>query len=170
MTDELPAAVRAVIVGWAAQTLSTLSPAQTPASLARVARFTPAKRGRLGAAALLQAVGFDPGFRAAVAQRARQSVEGDHDPVRTAAAAHLLHLPAEADLMAAVRDTAPGESRAETASLTGVVRQLERSLARVTAERDLATAHVHSAPAAGQEVEKLRKRRNFSRSGPRSRD
>jgi predicted RNA-binding protein with PIN domain len=164
MTDELPAVVRAVIVGWAAETLATLLPAQTPASLARVARFTPAKRPRLGAAALLQAVEVDPGFRAAVAERARRFVDDDQespdpaDPARTAAAAHLLHLPTETELMAAVRAEAPPESRPETESLRALVRRLERDLARVTAERDRAGAQIHSVTAADQEVEKLRKR------------
>lgn len=164
MTDELPAVVRAVIVGWAAETLATLLPAQTPTSLARVARFTPAKRPRLGAAALLQAVEVDPGFRAAVAERARRFVDDDQespdpaDPARTAAAAHLLHLPTETELMAAVRAEAPPESRPETESLRALVRRLERDLARVTAERDRAGAQIHSVTAADQEVEKLRKR------------
>ena len=156
MSDELPAAVRAVIAGWAAETLATLLPAQTPASLTRVARFTPAKRNRLGATALLQAVDADPGFRAAVAERARETSQ--LDPAGLAAAAHLLRLPDEADLMTAVREAAPSDSRVETQSLRGVVRQLERSLARVTAERDRALAHAHPASVADQESEKLRKR------------
>lgn len=158
MTDELPAAVRAVIVGWAADTLATLLPAHTPASLARVARFTPSKRGRLGATALLQAVDSDAGFRAAVAERASHVAQVDRATPESAAAAHLLHLPGAAQLMAAVRDAAPSEARVETELLRGINRQLERSLARVTAERDQAKGHIHPATAADLEVEKLRKR------------
>jgi hypothetical protein len=156
MADELPAAVRAVIAGWAADTLATLLPAEIPPSLTRVARFTPGKRSRLGATALLQAVGVDARFRAAVAERAREASQ--MDPAGLAAVAHLLRLPDEENLMAAAREVAPiAASLVETASLRRAVRQLERDLAVVTAERDQIRAQLPSA-AADPEVEKLRKR------------
>src|SRR4051794_39025664 len=102
---ELPAPVRRVLVKWAAETLGQLPVAQIPAGLDRVARFTPAKRARLGAAALFDAVASDAGFRAAVAERVRNRT--DPTPVHAAALAHLLGLSTEGELMAAVHGALP---------------------------------------------------------------
>src|SRR4051794_26522065 len=100
---DLPNPVRAMIVNWASETLGQLPAAQIPPVLVRVAKFAPAKRGRVAAAALAQAVESDAGFRAAVADRAR-AARADDDPVREAALAHVLGLPAEEELMNAVRE------------------------------------------------------------------
>ncbi len=107
---DLPSPVRSVLVKWAAETLGQLPAAQIPAGLTRVARFTPAKRAKVGAAALSQALDSDAGFRAAVAERVRGNA--DPDPVHAAALAHLLGLPTEGELLAAVRDSQPGPADA----------------------------------------------------------
>ncbi len=159
----LPAAVRAVIVNWAAETLDTIPGGQLPAGLIRVARFTPAKRARLGAGALARAVDADAGFRAAVAERARLADPADPmetddavtDPARAAAAAHLLRLPTEEALMSAVRDASPDGSGSDSAKFEHEVRQLKRRLSQVMAERD--ESRSLAAPT-GEENEKLRRR------------
>ncbi len=157
---ELPVAVRTTLVQWAAETLGQMPAAQVPPALARVARFTPAKRARLGATALAAALQADPAFRAAVADRVRTQelvpAQGHADPVRAAATAHLLGLPDAPDLLAAVAGTPERGSSPELADLRRSVRVLQRDLARVTAERDAA---VSSATAGGAaEVDKLRQR------------
>jgi predicted RNA-binding protein with PIN domain len=62
-------------VALAAATLAALKPDEVPAGLRKVARFTPAKRARLGAADLLAAVETDPSFRTRVVATARRSDE-----------------------------------------------------------------------------------------------
>lgn len=59
----LPEQVRAHVTAWAAQALTALPPDRVPASLQHVARFTPSRRARLGAAALAAALESDPVFR-----------------------------------------------------------------------------------------------------------
>ncbi len=83
---DLPAPVRARLIGWAAKVLGTLPPPQVPAALTRVARFAPAKRARSAGPALILALDQDPAFRAAVAQAAPHR---SADPVDAAAAAAL---------------------------------------------------------------------------------
>jgi predicted RNA-binding protein with PIN domain len=70
--DALPAEVRARVVALASDRLGTLPPDQVPTALRAVARFTPAKRPRLGAAALAAALESDAAFRQAVAERAKE--------------------------------------------------------------------------------------------------
>ena len=72
---QLPDAVRLKIIGWAAEVLSSARPIDIPTALARVARFAPAKRARLAAAALGQAVQNDTAFRALVAERAANATD-----------------------------------------------------------------------------------------------
>ena len=62
--------MRHKIIEWAAEVLSSARPIDIPAALSRVARFAPAKRAKLAAAALGQAVQNDIAFRALVAERA----------------------------------------------------------------------------------------------------
>jgi hypothetical protein len=169
----LPAAVRAQVLGWAAETVGGLPPAQIPPGLTRVARFTPSKRAKLGAAVLAQAVESDAAFRAAVAEKAsRETAElaGDSsrngepapmtnsDSVSAAAAAYLLRLPTEEELLATVRDTTPDATRAELDQQRGETRRLHKELKRVTAERDDARAQLESTGPVGEEIEKLRRR------------
>ena len=135
---DLPVAIRLAVIAWAAETVGSLPSPQIPAGLQRVARFTPAKRARLGAAALAQAIDNDPGFRAAVAERVRSSgaaevVADGPDLVRAAAVAHLLRLPTEAALVAAVQDE-PQEGQGAEAELHRAVRYLQGELGRARAE------------------------------------
>lgn len=159
----LPAAVRGTIVSWAADALGQLPAAQIPAALVRVARFTPAKRARLGATALAQTVDADPGFRAAVAELARSAtaVDGDRateDPVAVAAAAHLLRLPGAAALLAALPEPGADDHRVEPGEWRPELRRLQRRLAEVTAQRDEALRGSGLSGTAPAELEKLRRR------------
>ena len=183
--QSLPLPVRVAIVNCAADTLGRLPPAEVPARLLRVARFTPAKRARLGAAALAQAVESEPAFRAAVAESARSrgwaagsgstpseaidAVGAAVDPVLAAAGAHLLRLPTEAALVAAVREQAAVDgSPSESAELRGAVRQLQRELGRVRAERDDARTRLDATGGADEELDELRRR--LRRQGTRLRE
>ncbi|MGS0687274.1 NYN domain-containing protein [Nakamurella sp. GG22] len=151
LMTELPDSVRQRIVEWAAQALGGADPAAVPSSLVRVARFAPAKRAKLAAAALGQAVQNDPAFRALVAERAAAT-----DPVGAAARAYLLRLPDEAELLAAVQEASrEGSSRARVVELEQEVRSLSGRL-------DRATAELRARPAAdgerSDEAERLRLR------------
>ncbi len=152
---DLPSAVRSVLVKWASETLGRLPPAQIPAGLTRVARFTPAKRAKLGAAALSQAVDTDAGFRAAVADRVRNTT--DPDPVHAAARAHLLGLPTEGELLSAVRDAAPGPAD-ESARQRQTIRELRRDLKQLRVERDQARPPPEPVDPADDQLDKLRRR------------
>lgn len=153
----LPVAVRVAVLAWAADTVGHLPPAQIPGGLQRVARFTPAKRARLGAAALTQALDEDAGFRAAVAERVRSTgVDDGADPVRAAAVAHLFRLPTETGLMDAVRDEAT-DATGQEAELRRAVRYLEGELGRARAELAL-PSRTDAATDAGVAVEKLQLR------------
>ncbi|HUR51101.1 MAG TPA: NYN domain-containing protein [Mycobacteriales bacterium] len=67
----LPEPVRGRVVALAATALGGLAPEEVPAPLRKVARFTPAKRARLGGADLLAVVEGDPAFRQRVVETAR---------------------------------------------------------------------------------------------------
>ena len=158
---DLPVAVRVAVLAWAADTVGHLAPAQIPGGLQRVARFTPVKRARLGAAALAQALENDAGFRAAVTERVRSTgaagVDGDgRDPVRAAAMAHLLRLPTEAELMAAVHEEAP-DLPGNEAELRRAVRYLEGALGQAQAELALRSG-ADPAKDTSAAVEKLQRR------------
>jgi predicted RNA-binding protein with PIN domain len=95
----LPEPVRGQVVALAAATLASMTPDEVPAGLRKVARFTPAKRAKLGAADLLAAVENDPGFRTRVVAAARRGespvalaylerAEGWEDQVRALAEQH----------------------------------------------------------------------------------
>ena len=162
----LPVAVQVAIVDWAAETVGQMLPAHIPGALVRVARFTPAKRARLGASALAQAIDGDPAFRAAVAERissaGRDRVDEADDkrpqPVLAAAIAHLLRLPTEQALMTAVQNESDVVTGIETADLRPAIRHLQRELGRVRAERDDARSRAAGSGVAGDEVDKLRRR------------
>jgi len=145
--QELPASVRAVVVGWAAETLGRLPPAQIPATLLRVARFTPSKRARLGASALAAAVDGDGAFRSLVAARANGS-----------AAAYLLRLPAESELLAAAARAVPEGRGPELEQLRRSLREVRQDLRRTMAEREQALARFASETDGEQEADKLRRR------------
>ena len=153
----LPESVRRHLVGWAALVLGTLPPVQIPPALHRVARFTPAKRARLGAAALLSTIDSDLPFRATVAEYASALPSGP-DPAAAAARAVLLNLPERADLLAAAQTA--GSRSTTDAQLTQLQRQvvrLTRQVEQLTRQRD-ALAELQSDRTHQAELDKLRGR------------
>ena len=74
--SSLPQPVRQRVVSLAADVLGGLEPELVPASLRQVARFTAAKRARLGGSAIAAAVEADPGFRRRALDAARTAHPG----------------------------------------------------------------------------------------------
>lgn len=68
MSVEVPPAVRAAVVGLAAEVLGALEPTAVPSALAAVRRFAPRRRADAGAGPLWRAVEVDDAFRARVAR------------------------------------------------------------------------------------------------------
>ncbi|MFN2537456.1 MAG: NYN domain-containing protein [Mycobacteriales bacterium] len=127
---DLPAEVRAQVLQLAAEHLGSLKPELVPGNLQRVYRFTPAKRARLGAAALLRALDDDPGFRQGVAARATDA-ETD---VERAAAAYLQRSTGWEELVAQVAEQL--EARTAAAQEKGrldAVQRLTEQLAQTRA-------------------------------------
>lgn len=98
----LPDAVRARVVAFGSDVLGGLAAADVPTALRPVARFTPAKRARLGGSAIATAIESDPAFRRRVLDAASAAVPGlvealdegapppAADPVDVATIAYLL--------------------------------------------------------------------------------
>lgn len=63
---DLPAPVRAAVLGWAAEVLGSMPPRQVPSALVAVRRFAPRRRVSAGAGPLWAAVDGDEVFRARV--------------------------------------------------------------------------------------------------------
>lgn len=143
----LPATVRTLLVEIAGRVLGTLDAKAMPPLLARVARFTPAKRGRAGAAPLARALAEDAGFRAMVASAlAPDFGRPGGDPVAVAARAYLTGTD---DLAAAVARVSTQDEaatlRARVADLAATVETLTARLARATAadDRDAEIGRAH---------------------------
>ncbi|GGM12669.1 NYN domain-containing protein [Nakamurella endophytica] len=163
-TASLPGPVRARVLEWAAAWLSARPVTEIPAGLARVARFTPAKRARLGAVALASALDGDPAFRAAVAQSAAGST--DTDAAAAAALAHLLRLPEAEELVAAFRPASPaGQAVVASRVAERRIARLERQVTELRDERDA----LRRALADGGETEAQRLRQRLREQGVRLR-
>jgi predicted RNA-binding protein with PIN domain len=167
----LPEAVRVRVVALAADALGRLAPDEVPAALRAVARFTPAKRAKLGGTALAAALAADAAFRLGVATKADQAtaavidavrtgaVPAAADPVELAAAAYLLRAPGWPGYVDRAR-AALGEV-AGRAHVREREAELTRLRAEVTARRAAAAteaARLQAAAAAAQaDADGLRK-------------
>jgi predicted RNA-binding protein with PIN domain len=161
----LPDAVRGRIAELGAEAIGALPPVDIPHQLRAVARFTPAKRARLGGAPLIANLRDSTAFRTAVVEWCRKhrpaalDLTGD-DPVTVAAAAVLLGEETAGHYLELV------SRRASDASLraqrdTAVVRaeKAENELAKVRAELDSVQGAVDKVRQEGEaELERLRKR------------
>ncbi len=151
----LPAPVRTRVLGLASDHLGTVAPDLVPIGLRAVARFTPAKRARLGSSELAAALDADAVFRQGVASRAKTAqpelaaalLSGDipaaADPDDVAALAYLLRVPGWEELVAAVATSLAVReaSRADAAGLDAVLRLTEQLEAvRATGRTELAAA------------------------------
>ncbi len=164
--------VRARVIQIASDVLGRLPADEVPAPLRAIARFTPAKRIRLGAAALSAALDADEGFRARVAQavidaapQLVDAVRGQEattasDPIDTAVVAYLTRPDGWLDVVADVgaklaqaragRDAAAEELARLRSELVELRSQLKTEGARIEAAAAAASA------AANDEATRLR--------------
>ncbi|MFJ1763918.1 NYN domain-containing protein [Amycolatopsis sp. NPDC088138] len=161
----LPEAVRDRIAELAAAAVAKLPNTDVPRQLRPVAKFAPAKRAKLGGAALLAALGESSQFRTAVIEWLREHRTDALDPnaaesVAAAAAAVLLGESGAAGRVRLVAKNAEENSlRAERDVALARSQRLEAELVQVRAE--LAEAKASAASVRGEregEVEKLLKR------------
>ena len=137
----LPEAVRARVVGLAAEALGKMAAEHLPASLKRVASFAPARRARLAGSQIAGVLESDEQFRDRLATQV-QALSGElgkallegrppaaADPVEAAATAYLLRSPGWADVVAAAG--AALRSEREAAEVQRADEQLERLRLRV---------------------------------------
>jgi len=148
----LPEPVRQRVISVAASALTGMATDEVPAALRRVAKFAPNRRGRLGGTAIAAQLVNDPLFRQRVATRALADAgelggavnEGISpaaaDPVEVAALAYLARPAGWLELVEAAGEAVRAE--ADSAAVTGLVREAEQRAAR--AEHDRAVARVEA--------------------------
>lgn len=147
MSRPLPPGVRARVVALAADTLAELPDNEVPAALAKVRRFTPNRRSRLGAGPLAAAIQTDQVFRGRVAERVRismpelvSSLESGvgapaAPPDDMAAVAYVLRLPGwEVLVGTAAKESAELDASARLAEVDETSRRLTDQLAATRRE------------------------------------
>ena len=157
--NSLPQPVRQRVLALAADVLGGLDPEQIPASLRQVARFTAAKRARLGGSAIATALDGDPGFRRRVLDAARMTHPGlvealstgpppqAADPADVAVVAYLLRADGWAEIVAAAAAEirrASEEEQATRADVTTVRLREQLAAARSEAREDRARSRAES--------------------------
>jgi predicted RNA-binding protein with PIN domain len=162
---KLPEALRSRLAELAATAVGAMPATDIPVPLRRLARFTPAKRAKLGGAALTAELEASAAFRTAVVawwedQRPGELTTVADDPLMAAAAALLNDDPDAGDAVAAAaRRGEAGELRAERDAALSRVDKLTTELERLRGELTEARAHARTA---GQqrdhEYQQLRRR------------
>jgi predicted RNA-binding protein with PIN domain len=149
--DRLPDAVRGRLAEIASAAVGALPATDLPVPLRRLARFTPAKRARLGGAALVAELRSSRVFRAAVVAWWDEHCPGEldrcaDDPLTAAAAALLAADAATAvrAVRAAARRGEAAELRAERDAAWARVDKLTTELERLCGELADARAQAHS--------------------------
>ncbi|WP_300018705.1 NYN domain-containing protein [Pseudonocardia sp.] len=138
--DRLPDAVRSRLADAAATAVGGMAEKEVPVPLRRLARFTPAKRARLGGPALIAELASSAAFRAAVVAWWEEHRPGEltptaDDPLTVAAAAVLAGDPAAAEAVeAAARRGDVVELRAERDAALSRVDKLTAELERLRGE------------------------------------
>lgn len=152
--EALPEVVRTRIVAFGSQTLDRLSGEDIPTAVRPIARFTPAKRAKLGASAIAATVDSDANFRRHVLETASKALPGmvealddgtppaAADPADVGAVAYLLRPDGWRDLVGhAARQVEKSQAAAQHERGATVVARLReqleatRSSARETRER-----------------------------------
>ncbi|GAB1514281.1 NYN domain-containing protein [Actinophytocola sp. KF-1] len=161
----LPDAVRTRIAELGADALGALPKVDVPQQLRAVAKFTPAKRARLGAGAIIASLRDSVAFRTAVVEWCREhraaalDMSGD-DPAAVAAAAVLLgadNAPHYLELVS--RRASDAGLRAQRDAAVARADKAETELARIRAELADVQGAVDRVRAEGEaELERLRKR------------
>ncbi|HEY4007961.1 MAG TPA: NYN domain-containing protein [Pseudonocardia sp.] len=161
----LPEPVRARLAEVASVAMGELPRADLPATLRPLARFTPTKRARLGARALLQELGESAAFRAAVLAWWAEYRPGEltgsvEDPVGGAAGAVLTDAPDADERVAAIAERSEVVTLlAQRDAALARVEKLSTELERLRAELSEARSSAHAAHAArDEELARLRKR------------
>ena len=170
----LPDAVRSRLAELAAAAVGSMPSADVPASLRRLARFTPAKRAKLGGPALTAELSSSAMFRAVVVawweeHRPGELTTAADDPVMAAAAALLNDDPGAGEAVAAAaRRGEAVEVRAERDAAVARVDKLTAELERLRGELTEARAQARTA---GQQrdTEYQQLRRRVSEQGARLR-
>jgi predicted RNA-binding protein with PIN domain len=143
----LPQPIRQRVVSLAADVLGSMEADRVPAALRQVARFTPAKRARLGAAAIAAALEADVPFRRQVLEAARGAHPGvaealsagppppAADPADVAVVAYLLHADGWEEIVAtAAADLRRAGELEQAASVDVATERLREQLAATRAE------------------------------------
>jgi len=148
--NELPESLRARLAEIAAAAVGGMPDADVPVPLRRLARFTPAKRARLGGSVLTAELRSSPSFRAAVLawwdeHRAGELHPAADDPLTAAAAAVLTgDETATEAVRGAARRAEAGELRAERDAALARVDKLTTELERLRGELAEARAEVRT--------------------------
>ena len=161
----LPDAVRTRVAELAAEALGTLPKVDVPQQLRAVARFTPAKRARLGGGAIIASLRDSVAFRTAVVEWCREhrpttlDLTGD-DPAAVAAAAVLLGEDTAGHYLELVaRRASDAGLRSQRDSAVVRAERAETELAKLRGELDAVQGAVDRVRAEGEvELERLRKR------------
>ncbi|HEX6356302.1 NYN domain-containing protein [Actinophytocola sp.] len=161
----LPDAVRARIAEIGADALGALPKVDVPQQLRAVARFTPAKRARLGAGGIITSLRDSAAFRTAVVEWCREhrpaalDLTGD-DAAAVAAAAVLLGEDTAPHYLELVsRRASDAGLRAQRDAAMARAERAETELAKVRAELDAVQGAVDRVRVEGEvELERLRKR------------
>ena len=161
----LPEPVRARLAEVASVAVGELPSVEVPAALRRFVKFTPSKRARLGARALLAELRDSAAFRAGVLawwdeHRPGELTGPDADPVGTAAGALLLDTPDATERIAAVAERVDVVTlRAQRDAALARVEKLTSELERLRAElADAGAGARDSDHARDQELDRLRRR------------
>jgi predicted RNA-binding protein with PIN domain len=172
--ERLPDAVRSRLADTAAAAVGSMRVADVPVSLRRLARFTPAKRAKLGAPALTAELAVSLAFRTAVIawweeHRPGELTTAADDPLTAAAAAVLTGDPAAGEAVAAAaRRGEVVELRAERDAALSRVDKLTIELDRLRAELTEARAQAREA-GEQRDAEYQQLRRRVSDQGTRLR-
>ncbi|GAA1301454.1 NYN domain-containing protein [Pseudonocardia xinjiangensis] len=172
--ERLPDAVRARLADTAAAAVGSMPVTDVPVPLRRLARFTPAKRAKLGGAALTAELAASVAFRAAVVawweeHRPGELTTAADDPLTAAAPALLADDPAAAAAVAAAaRRGEVVELRAERDAALSRVDKLTAELDRLRAELTEARAQARVA-GEQRDAEYQQLRRRVSEQGARLR-
>jgi predicted RNA-binding protein with PIN domain len=173
--DRLPEAVRGRLAEVAATAVGGMAMLEVPVQLRRLARFTPAKRAKLGGPPLLAELARSSGFRAQVVawwseHRPAELVPGADDPLTAAASAILVgDADAAAAIAAAARRGEVGELRAELDAALSRVDKLTIELERMRGELTESRGRERTA-GAQRDAEYNQLRRRVSEQGARLRE
>jgi predicted RNA-binding protein with PIN domain len=161
----LPDAVRTRIAELGAEAIGALPPVDIPQQLRAVARFTPAKRARLGSGPIIASLRDSMAFRTAVVEWCRKhrpvvlDLSGD-DPISVAAAAVLLGEDTAGHYLELVSRRASDASlRAQRDAAVARAERAETELAKLRGELESVQDAVSKARQEAEvELERLRKR------------